>query len=311
MRVLPGPTKSNQVLAWSPDGRWLVAAGSGDGVTVWDVGTNAPGQRILSAGHGGRLMQFCRATGRLFVAFQAGGFWNWNPDTGEERQYSWSKEYSLQFRSMAISGDGCEIVFYCYRYRYRSSRQRREVAGYTVTGNGTMNQIWSRPDDKCADEHSFVYHPSGNLFGLGRHTDEVLRFELMEPQSGNIIGSFAPAPATGRIAHWTLSPDGNRVAWTADQALYVQPLDSSQPPLKLPAIEDAHRRGLAWAPDGRIVAYATGTTVRLLDPDTLTEVRALDWNIGKPRAVAFNPDGLRAAVSGDGGRGWVTVFDLE
>jgi WD40 repeat protein len=60
-----------------------------------------------------------------------------------------------------------------------------------------------------------------------------------------------------------------------------------------------------------MLSYTTGRTVRLLDADTLAEVRALDWGTGKARAVAFSPDGLRAAVSGDAGRGWVTVFDLD
>jgi hypothetical protein len=41
MRVLPGPTKSNTVLAWSPDGRFIAAAVSAEGgkgwVTVFDM----------------------------------------------------------------------------------------------------------------------------------------------------------------------------------------------------------------------------------------------------------------------------------
>ncbi len=304
MRVLPGPTRSNQVLAWAPDGCWLVAAGIGDGVTVWNVDANTPGQRIMNTGHGGRAIQFCRATGRLFVAFQNGVFCDWNPTTGEERRQLWSEGYT-HFSGIAVSASGLEITV------RRSRPEIQEIVGFSVGSDGTLSQTWVREGDKWDYRHSFVYHPSGNLFGIGRHTDEKLRFELVEPQSGDLVDSFDRVPEMDRVAQWVLSPDGTRVTWIADQALYIQPLTSSQSPLQLPAVEGVYRRGLAWAPDGRTVAYATGTTVRLLDPDTLTEVRALDWNIGKPRAVAFNPDGLRAAVSGDGGRGWVTVFDLE
>ena len=95
-----------------------------------------------------------------------------------------------------------------------------------------------------------------------------------------------------------------------EPGLFLRRLDDPTT-LELPAAEGEVRRGLAFHPDGRTLAYATGTTVRFLDADTFAEVRAFDWGTGKVRAVAFSPDGLRAAISGEGGKGWVTVFDLE
>src|SRR5687768_10280110 len=93
MRVLPGPTRSNQVLAWSPDGRFVVAGGTGDGVMVWDVNAGTAGERVFGNGRGGRFIQFCPRTGRLYVGFHSGGCRYWNPDTDEERRVPWELDY--------------------------------------------------------------------------------------------------------------------------------------------------------------------------------------------------------------------------
>jgi hypothetical protein len=88
-----------------------------------------------------------------------------------------------------------------------------------------------------------------------------------------------------------------------DGGLYVPDVEGDADP---PAACGRRRvpAGLAWAPDGRLISYTTGTTVRLLDSFTLVEVRALDWNIGKPRAVAFARTGCvrrPAATAAAGG----------
>lgn len=313
MRVLPGPTKSNQVLAWSPDGRWLVAGGSGDGVTVWDVDENAPGRRLFADAHGGKLMRFCRANGLLYVAFQNGGFRDWNPITDEERRHPWSA-WAHQYNGFALAADGRAVALNVYRERALNDMESQDV-GYTVGPDGLTTEEWARPNKhNWNSSHSFAFRNGiDELFGVGLHRGEG-QFVRIRARSGAVVGSVPIPPGPGpyqTLSHWALSPDGERVACISDRALYVCEIETGAPPLELPAADGEYRRGLAWTPDGRVLSYTTGTTVRLLDSTTLNEVRALDWNIGKPRAVAFNPDGLRAAVSGDGGRGWVTVFDLE
>jgi WD40 repeat protein len=302
MKVLPGPTKSNQVLAWSPDGRFVVAGGPGDGVMAWDVTAGTRGERVLNSGHGGRLMRFCPHTGRLFVAFQTGGFWHWDPNTSTERRSLQPAQYSL-FYGMAPSGDGRAVVL---DYYHSSSRA---IVGYTVTEDG-LRESWARDNSRWNDVQSFVFRPgTDELFGIGTHTSDRQRFEWIRPEDGEVVGSIASADARG-VRRWALAPDGERVAWVTDQCLYLRRLDSSAA-LELPAAKGEIRRGIAFHPDGRTLAYTTGTTVRLLDADTFAEVRAFDWGTGKARAVAFSPDGLRAAVSAEGGKGYVTVFDLE
>ena len=310
MRVLPGPTKSNTVLAWSPNGQFVAAGGSGVGVTLWDVEAETPGQHVLGAGHGGEEMVFCPVTGRLYVAFRSGGFWTVDPDTGAERG-RWTLDNGVYYDNPAVSADGRTVVL--YRYSSRSTAPNEHaIIGYEVSDTGALTETWMWPDPfyrNTGRRFDFTWRPRTNqLFGIHDPVKQQ-EFAWVTATTGAQIGSLE-LPAGTHVAHWTLSPDGDRVAWLAEHTLYVQRLDGAVP-LVLPAGPDVYRRGLAWSPDGRTLAHASGRMVCLLDADTLSAVRAFDWGTGKPRAVAFSPDGFRAAVSADGGRGWVTVFDLE
>jgi hypothetical protein len=302
MRVLPGPTKSNQVLAWSPNGRFIAAGGNGAGIMVWDVEAATPGRRVLSAGHGGQTMKFCPATGHLYVVFQSGGVWAYDPQTGGE----WRRlpaVYGVGYTGLAVFDDGRTVVL--RRSRYPSSSGESGLVGYAVGPDGALTESWARPDDHA---FAFTARPrTKQLFGAHLESWQAHGFEWRTAATGALVGSLVLPPGS-RLARWVLAPDGEQVAWLAEHTLYLQRLTESAPRV-LPS-EGQFRRGLAWAPDGRTLAVGAGATVQLLDPSALVALRTFDWGTGKVRAIAFSPDGLRAAASAEGGRGWVTVFDL-
>lgn len=300
MRVLPGPTKSNQVLAWSPDGRFVVAGGTGDGMTVWPADGLTPGRRVLLAGHGGEGMRFCPRTGRLYVAFRSGGVWTFDPNTGHERQ-CFPYDYRIQYAWPAISDDGRTLTL------RRFTGPAYELVGHAVADDGALTERWARPFG--GEGSRFVFRAgTDQLFMPRGNWTYQFAFEWFVASTGTGVGQIGLPPNT-RVAYWELSPDGDRVAWLADHVLCVQRLN--EPAARVLPTAGELRRGLAWAPDGRTLAYGTKSVVRLIDADTLTERRAFDWGTGNVRAIAFSPDGLRAAASAEGGKGWVTVFDLE
>lgn len=304
MRVLPGPTKSNQVLAWSPDGRLVVAGGTGDGVMVWGADGLEPGRRVLASGHGGEGMRFCPRTGRLYVAFRSNGVYMFDPDTGAER-LCFPHDYRVGHSWPAIADDGGTIVL-C-RSSYVNSESVYELVGYAVANDGALTEQWARVVDMWPTR--IVFRPgTAQLFATRGTWSMTEAFEWFDAATGANAKRLDLSPRS-YAPHWTLSPDGEQVAWLSEHNLCVQRLDETTARV-LPAAGEL-RRGLAWSPDGRTLAYGTRSIVRLLDADTLTERRALDWGSGNVRAIAFSPDGLRAAVSADGGKGWVTVFDLE
>ncbi len=70
-----------------------------------------------------------------------------------------------------------------------------------------------------------------------------------------------------------------------------------------------HFTGVAVHPDGRrVLATSNDETVREYDADTLHELRAYAWKVGRLRCVAIAPDGLTAAAGSDTGR--VVIWDL-
>jgi hypothetical protein len=254
-------------------------------------------------------MRFCPRTGRLYVTFRTGGVWTYDPETGEERR-PLPPNARIRYFCPAISGDGRTVVLRRFALS-TTSPDDYTIAGYAVADDGTLAENWTRPDRADPIRFDFTYRPrTDQLFGPhglwhGRH-----EFVWVNARTGAAVGSISLAERMWAVAQWALAADGEQVAWLCEQALYVQRLDEPAPRV-LPAGADEYRRGLAFHPSGRLLAYTTGPTVRLIDADTLDAVRAYDWGAGKARTVAFSPDGLRAAVSAEGGRGWVTVFDLE
>ena len=67
--------------------------------------------------------------------------------------------------------------------------------------------------------------------------------------------------------------------------------------------------GEGFSADGKFVlAGGTDGSVRLWDVETGQQRSAYDWKVGKIRAVAFAPDGMRAAAAGDKD---IVVWDVD
>jgi len=284
--------------------------GSGVGVTLWDVEAGTPGQHVLDAGHGGEAMVFCPVTSRLYVAFRSGGFWTVDPDTGAERRRR-ALNNLVGYSNPAVSADGRTVVLYRYSH-YSTAPSEHAVIGYDVSDTGALPShgrgpiLW--PGTPGAGSISFGRPRTNQLFGLKGKVRRT-RVRVGDRNNGRADRLAGVAGQNSRHAMDPLA-DGDRVAWLAEQVLCVQRLDGSAP-LVLPAGPDVYRRGLTWAPDGRTLAYTSGRTVQFARCGHAQRGAGVRLGHRKARTVAFSPDGLRAAVSADGGRGWVTVFDLE
>lgn len=300
MRILPGPTRSNKLLAWSPCGRWLAAGGTGEGVTVWDTFAGTEGRRILHGTQGAVLLRFLPESGVLFAAMRNGA-WTWNP-TDESaapvtlrRGGPTATDGGIHQFAMSASGHRCA------QFVWRDGARLLELCAFDGRGLELLNEY---PPGEIGMFGPIVFRTETELFSV-RDDTHFARWTA-ETGARETPVSLLPMPPS----NWAMSPDGERVAVAATAALHVAPHDGSAA-VSLPTPAKTYRRGLAWSPCGRVLACGYGTTVQLLEADTLAEIRALDWGIGKPRALAFSPDGARCAVSGDGGRGWVAVFDLD
>jgi WD40 repeat protein len=124
--------------------------------------------------------------------------------------------------------------------------------------------------------------------------------ELRETLAGHNGRVFAPAlsDAGGRLTAWSVSLDGQLIEWdlSGDRRL-GRPFAAGQA-----ATLGDSAAGVAVSPDGRLLASTDAEgRVRLIDTETLSEVRRLDAVPGgQALAVAFSSDGRTLAVAGQG-----------
>ncbi|VTU01582.1 wd-40 repeat protein : Transcriptional regulator, XRE family OS=Streptomyces iranensis GN=SIRAN5266 PE=4 SV=1: WD40: PD40: WD40 [Gemmataceae bacterium] len=304
MRVLPGRVKANQHLAFSPDGQHLVCGGNGRGVAIWNVATSDPPTTTLTQAHGPLALHFDTDTGRLYAAFHGSGVWTRTP-AGVERKLAFPDGQPSQIGGIVFAPDGSWLTFSHYQ-------MSQEMVGtfkltrHALDGDRVGEQVWQINEEHVWDG-PFAYRSDAGLLVGARASSR--HFVSRNPADGATAGSHPYQTRPNEtIAGWTVSPDGDRVAFTTRDRVRVLDLATGGE-AELPVEEGSVGRSLAYHPGGQFLAVAAGDGVKLLDAGTLAEVRALSWGNGRVRTVAFAPDGMTAATAGE--RGWVTVWDVD
>ena len=116
-------------------------------------------------------------------------------------------------------------------------------------------------------------------------------------------------PLRGFPCGLLFSPDGSRLFVDAGTTLYLHDSDTLELLAKWKA-KYSYVPGLAWSPDGRLLARTdNSTTVRVYEVSTGRQVMAVGGKRGRLGCVAFAPDGLTLATGTH--EGPVRVWDVE
>jgi len=106
------------------------------------------------------------------------------------------------------------------------------------------------------------------------------------------------------------SPDGSRFAIARGRLVVVYDVARRRPLASWKNPTPKYVLSLAFSPDGRtLITVSNDTVARLWDVETGCEKAALAWGAGQLKAVAFAPDGMRAAASGK--KGTIVVWDID
>ena len=279
------------------------------------------------------------ADATIFTAGTDGTIRHWDSTTG--RELGVIARFDSAADTMAVSPDGKTLLVGGYlggrRFALWSIAERREIRSLPrIEPRNPVRHVAFSPDGKTvASEWRIWDVATGQVLVTFRDRDEE------KNRSANFFPIFYSPDGTqiittedegvriwdirsGKEARWAvrakihhdqvaLSPDGRYLA-TGGLVAHLRGSDPD-PPIHLwelasgqeVATLEGHKestRGLAFSPDGRLLASCSGgyrssndQTVRIWDVATGRELRRFQGHLGAVNAVAFTPDG-RSVVSG-------------
>jgi DNA-binding beta-propeller fold protein YncE len=154
-----------------------------------------------------------------------------------------------------------------------------------------------------------LFHPSGEHFvTIESRWNEGVRVVTRAAADGReLSATTVPLVAPRRAA---LSPDGGTLVVAENRELYVTGVGTTPPPRVVVNANRRHFTAVAFHPSGKYLGAANNDgTVKLYDARTWAVARSFAWDVGRPAALAFSPDGALAAACTEKGK--VVVWDVD
>lgn len=262
-------------VAFSPDGRTLVAGCSDAAMKFWDVATGQ--ERDTLRGHTAQVLAMVFSPDGKTLASASNDFTLklWNVATGEVQRTL--KGHNVQVNSLAFSPDGKTLAFGGLDCMVRLQEVDAETELLPpLAPLGPISDIAFSPDER------FIL--------TGGH-DHILK--LWDAATGKLLKTLEGH--TREITCLAISPDGRIAASAAsyDGTTRLWDLATGK---ELRKFAHGGVCVIAFSPDGRTLAAGARGQTKLWDIATGNEVCTIS---GTPRfALAFSPDGKTIALGG-------------
>ena len=287
-------------LAFSRDGRYLAAGGTGTRVDVWDFGAAGSEHTVLpfSASHTATVL-FTPAN--LLVTIAQRALQLYDPATAT--LHPPVSTYGYDFPTgAALSSDGT-VLFTCW-----GVRTRRVDVSPNFLGRWKATNIGPQHLALYGWSGCFVNAAGRFVVPLNGSPPRRSWLRTFDPDTGKVVGE---REYDVRLTDsFRVSPDGTTAAFLDARRLHAGPLTGSTfPPVaEVPDLPKTYH-GVAFHPSGKWLVCGTETGVRVYETATWREAKVLAWDAGPLSVLAFDADGSRAA--GGGKTGTVVVWDWD
>jgi WD40 repeat protein len=300
MLLLPGRVKQLATVAFSGDGRFATAGGVG-GLFAWDLSHPAEGPTELS---NEPTMTIKTLPGGGVLAVPRAWLWQYDLAAGTAGELRPGGRRSTLY-DPRVSPDGTRILaggnmcrFRCYNRTARGLSLRWEL----------VPQTWDYP-------RAEFLPPGDRIIFLERHRTDFFGLRgvrVRATNTGKVLGAWICGDQRkGLPDHFVVSPDGSTLVMGFGATFELWDTARAERPLQL--VKSGRRSrvlGMAFHPEGGVLAtVGNEEVVRFWNTQSWTEHRVLTWSIGKLSAIAFSPDGTRAAVGSTSGH--VLVWDVD
>jgi WD40 repeat protein len=268
-----GSTDGNRA-AFSPDGTLLAAAGQDGRVTLWNA---ADWQAQHTLVHSQRVTQmvFSPDGASLVTSDERGAIYVWQTSSGQMLRNIGAATAGLE--ALRFSADGSVLFAFAedhsiYRWSFAGGNLLRSAY---LTGHESLE--------------SMAYSASANLIAAGTSEGDIVLYDLTTRQpvhtqkahDQGVTGlAFAPDGRTLVSA----GADGQVLLWGAASGPRLQKLRNYS------GLTD-RARGVAFSPDGSMVAAGTRDRIIVWQAGDGTQLRTFDGFPG----LAFSPDGATLA----------------
>lgn len=267
-----------------------------DGIDVWDATTGAqePAPRTRQQGLAG--LAFASKGQFVFSEYPRGITFG----------HSYLR-YHLSVATFDLYPDGERLLF-------TATDTRGRIECWHFRSAGTFGQTWA--------ERLGEFHRCGApaTDPTGARVAAIERYDGRDgrPCQDAVLRDAETGKPSVRIGLDPVDPV-RQLAFTADGSKLLARTDSRTVHLfdastGKPAAGLVHRgrpfvTAIAVHPRGPVACARTDGTVTFWDADKLTQLRTLDWKVGKLVSLAFSPDGALGAAGTEDGK--VVVWDVD
>ena len=286
MLAAPQPQPLRAV-RYSPDGRWLAAAGADQSVLLWDARSRKP--PTVLRGHRGQVfdLAFAADSRLLASAGDDGRVIVWDLASGQPRN--------------EIAGSGAKVSYVAFSADGRvlaASTQRGQVGLWDARGGSPLAPLEGEGGaaPAAAFARAIAFSPDGQKFAAASADKSVTLWDLASRRQLCELSGHRE-----NVLGLAFSPDGRSLATASeDQTLRLWDAQACKP---RGAELKGHGRkvwSVAFSADGRLLASAgEDRLVMLWDAASGAGVATLEGHQGRVNGVAFSPDHPVLASAGD------------